>query len=117
MIPSEEQADETPFLFRFRISDHPEAEAGWAFANLLDARTMAHYTLRQALLGQVLAGHFAHIDHARHVVAVDPGGGAREEPVRRLALAPRVKPPVHVSQIFAIHVRVDLRRRDVDVTQ
>ena len=52
MIPSEEQADETPYLFKFRISDHPEAEAGWSFENLLDARTMAHYTLRQALLGQ-----------------------------------------------------------------
>ena len=52
MFLSDDDADETPYLFKFRISDHPEAEAGWSFENLLDARTMAHYTLRQALLGQ-----------------------------------------------------------------
>lgn len=41
-----------PFLFKFQIEGHPDAEAGWSFPSLHDARTMAHYTLRQALLGQ-----------------------------------------------------------------
>jgi hypothetical protein len=41
-----------PFLFRFQIEGHPDAEAGWSFPSLNEARSMAHYTLRQALLGQ-----------------------------------------------------------------
>lgn len=44
---------EIPFLFRFQIEGQPNAaEAGWSFPSLLEARTMAHFTLRQALLGQ-----------------------------------------------------------------
>jgi len=48
MIPP----DDIPFLIRFSIGGLPDAEGGWAFPNLEQAQNMAHFTLRQALLGQ-----------------------------------------------------------------
>jgi hypothetical protein len=44
--------DDIPFRIRFSIAGLPDAEGGWTFPNLEEAQNMAHFTLRQALLGQ-----------------------------------------------------------------
>ena len=44
--------EDIPFRIRFSISGLPDAEGGWAFPSIEEAQNMAHFTLRQALLGQ-----------------------------------------------------------------
>ena len=41
-----------PLVIRFCIQGLPEAEAAWAFKDIHEARSMAHFTLRQAMLEQ-----------------------------------------------------------------
>lgn len=40
------------FRIKFTIDGLPDAEGGWAFPSIEEAQNMAHFTLRQALLGQ-----------------------------------------------------------------
>jgi hypothetical protein len=48
MIPP---PNDTPYRIRFSVGGEPDAEGGWAFPSIEEARNMAHFTLRQALLG------------------------------------------------------------------
>jgi hypothetical protein len=48
MIPP----NDIPFRIRFSIGGLPDSEGGWTFPGIEEARDVAHFTLRQALLGQ-----------------------------------------------------------------